>query len=305
MKRIIFLLAGFAFLPFVNQSQTVADYDGNIYDTVVIGPHSWLKQNLRVTHYNDGTPIPNVTDSAQWENLATGARCYYQNDSLAIDSVYGPLYNWYAANNSVNICPSGWHVSSNAEWQETEAYLGSLYIAGGKMKESGNLHWLSPNTGATNSTGYTGLPGGARLPASGYQFLHENGVWWTSTTYNPASAWGVYMYYLSPGTEHDPWPKKAGLSIRCIKDVETGLKEDDPGNSIRIYPNPATSMITVENPSVQNTDFIIYDLVGKPVLQKKLTKNKTVEDISSFPSGVYFIIINTEKGFVSQKLIKK
>jgi hypothetical protein len=115
------------------QAQTVTDYDGNVYDTVVIGNQVWLKQNLKTTHDNTGTLIPNVADSAAWANLSSWGRCYYNNDSAAYDSVYGPLYNWYVANNS-NVCPLGWHVASNAEWQAAETFLGGANVAGGKMK---------------------------------------------------------------------------------------------------------------------------------------------------------------------------
>ncbi len=218
MKRIILLLAGFAFLTIKNQAQTVIDYDGNVYDTVIIGSQVWMKQNLKVVHYNNGIPIPNVPNSTAWANLTTGARCYYNNDSVANDSVYGPLYNWYSAHDP-NICPAGWHISTNAEWQTAETYLGGVFIAGGKMKEADTLHWFSPNTGANNSSGFTGLPGGFRDPASDFQYIGENGLWWTTTVYTTSTAWSTYLWYLFTGVDHNPTPKKYGLSLRCVKDI--------------------------------------------------------------------------------------
>ena len=169
-------MIGIGFLPLKNQSQPVTDYDGNVYDTVIIGSLTWLKQNLKVTHYNNGVTIPNVTGNVEWASLTTGGRCYYDNDSVANDSVYGVLYNWYAVSDPGQICPSGWHVSTNAEWNTTEAYLGGTGIAGGKMKEAGTAHWLSPNTGATNSSGFTDLPGNMRDPAQNFRTIHENGL---------------------------------------------------------------------------------------------------------------------------------
>ena len=115
------LFAGLVFIAFINNAQTVTDYDGNVYDTVVIGTQVWLKQNLRTTHFDDGTFIPLVTDSAEWTRIESGARCYYYNDSTAYDTVYGALYNGYVINDISNICPAGWHVSTDEEWQGAES----------------------------------------------------------------------------------------------------------------------------------------------------------------------------------------
>ncbi len=163
MEKALFLLVILALLSCRNQAQVVWDYDGNAYDTVMIGTQVWLKENLRVTHYNNGDLIPNITGNTEWAATATGARCYYNNDSASYDPVYGVLYNWYAVSDSRHLCPAGWHVSGNAEWQAAENYLGGDVIAGGKMKEEGTLHWLSPNTGATNASRFTGLPGGCAI----------------------------------------------------------------------------------------------------------------------------------------------
>jgi len=193
MKTIIILLAVLVSFVLRTQGQTVTDYDGNVYDTVVIGNQVWLKQNLRTTHDNTGFLIPNVADSTAWANLSSWGRCYYNNDSSAYDSVYGPLYNWYVADNP-DVCPVGWHVASNAEWQAAETFLGGAMVAGGKMKEADTIHWAGPNTSATNSSGFTGLPGGGRTNTGNFQFIRENGLWWTSTSYNSSNAWGLYMW---------------------------------------------------------------------------------------------------------------
>lgn len=305
MKKVILILIGLAFLSFENQSQTVTDYDGNVYDTVMIGTQAWLKENLKVTHYNNGDPIPNVTANTAWAALLTGARCYYNNDSVAYDSVYGPLYNWYAVNDANNLCPSGWHVSTNAEWQTAETYLGGSYIAGGKMKEAATLHWLSPNTGATNSTGFTGLPGGMRDPANNFQYIRENGLWWTPTAYNSSMAWSTYMWYLFAGVDHNPGTKKYGFSVRCVKDVSTGMGDiNSPGN-FKLYPNPSTDLVTIECTENQNVVVLVYNLFGELVMQKSLTAGKNEVDIRSLPKGAYILKSNSERGTMQLKMIKE
>jgi uncharacterized protein (TIGR02145 family) len=304
MKKTILLLIGLAFLTVNNHAQTVTDYDGNVYDTVMIGTQSWLKENLKVTHYNNGVPIPNVIANTAWASLTTGARCYYNNDSLAYDSVYGPLYNWYAVNNANNLCPSGWHVSTNAEWQTAESYLGGSNNAGGKMKEAGILHWTSPNTGATNSTGFTGLPGGMRDPINNtFSFIHENGVWWTATV-SGSYAWSTYMWYLFAGIDHNPTPKNYGLSVRCVKNVTTGLGDKNYPGKFKLYPNPSKDRVTIEYTQYQNANIFIYNLLGNLIMQKVLTTGKSEIDISFLPKGAYILKISGDMGSIQEKLIK-
>ena len=306
MKRTLLILAGLAFFTIKNQSQTVADADGNLYDTVVIGTQVWLKENLRTTHYNNGDPIPNVTASGAWAGLTSGARCYYDNDSVSNDSVYGPLYNWYAATDTRNLCPSGWRISSNAEWTAAETFLGGNTVAGGQMKEAGTLHWLNPNTGATNSSGFTGLPGGMRDPLNNnFRTIGENGLWWTSTAYNGSMAWSTYMWNQFAGVDHNPGSKKYGFSIRCMKDVATGLGNNDSPGKIRIYPNPSAGKITIEPGSCKDSHLLVYNIFGKIVVQKELTGNSNLLDISDLPRGVYLLAITGERWTMQQKIIKE
>jgi uncharacterized protein (TIGR02145 family) len=306
MKRKVFLFAGLAFLIIGIQAQTVMDYDGNLYDTVVIGTQAWFKQNLKVTHYNNGTPIPLVIDTVTWAGLTTGARCYYANDSSSYDSIYGPLYNWHAVNDSNSICPEGWRVSSIPDWQAAESSLGGFDVAGGAMKESGTLHWASPNTGATNSSGFTGLPGGMRDPVqNNFRTLTENGLWWTTTAYNSSAAWSVYMWYLNTGIDHNPTPKTLGLSIRCVKDVATGTGNKLLPRKIKIYPVPAENRITIEYYTEQNQELRVFDLYGKMVLCHELTKQINQIDISALKNGIYILMIDDDQGPVLQKLVKK
>ncbi|MCX6834968.1 MAG: thrombospondin type 3 repeat-containing protein, partial [candidate division Zixibacteria bacterium] len=196
---------------------TVTDIDGNVYRTVTIGNQVWMAENLKVTHYRNGDAILNVTDSAGWIGLTTGAYCNYNND---IDNVatYGRLYNWYAASDIRNIAPEGWHVPNDIEWQTLVNYLGGDAIAGWKMKESGTAHWLPPNTGATNEYGFTALPGGYRGWYGIFADLGNYATFWTSTVISSTYAWYRSVSYDNPEVSHYDSKKHYGFSLRCVKD---------------------------------------------------------------------------------------
>lgn len=306
MKKLT-LQSGLLFLFFssVCQCQTVTDYDGNVYDTIVIGTQSWLKQNLRVTHYNDGVPIPQITDSATWATLNTGARCYYDNDSSAMDSVYGVLYNWYAVASSKKICPAGWQVPTHGDWNLVENFLGGAGLAGGKMKEAGFLHWLSPNTGATNSTGFTGLPGGARGLAIDYQYIFEFGLWWTYSSYNASLAWSRYFWNMNTGSDANPVQKNAGLSVRCIKGINIGMGEINKNDQVHIYPNPANSSINIQYPVSCGSNLKIFNLPGEKLIEITLSGDINTIDISALAKGLYIISITSNDRNSQQILIKE
>lgn len=197
--------------------ETVTDFDGNIYHVVTIGTQDWLVENLKVTHYRTGDAIPNVTGNTQWGNLTTGAYCDYDN-SVANGTTYGRLYNWFAVNDSRKIAPTGWHVSSDAEWTVLTTYLGGEVIAGGKLKEKGTTHWKSPNLGATNESGFTGLPGGGRTYSGPFDYIIWGGAWWTSTSENVDDAWIRYLDYNTIDVYRYVDGKLYGRSVRCVRD---------------------------------------------------------------------------------------
>lgn len=200
---------------------TVTDVDGNVYPTVTIGTQEWMAENLRTTSYKDGTPIPYVTDSAAWVNDSGGAYTWYNNDAPTYKSVYGALYNWYAVN-TAKVCPAGWHMPTDAEWTVLSVYLGGDAAAGGELKETGLQHWEDPNEGATNSSGFTALPGGSRYyKNASFNRIRIDGYWWSATEYasNTDNAWSRkisnFSTYLYQNFDYD---KNWGLSIRCVKD---------------------------------------------------------------------------------------
>jgi len=197
---------------------TVSDIDGNVYHTVIIGNQTWMLENLRTTKYNDGTSIPLVTDSTEWKNLTTPGYCWYNNEGATFKNEYGGLYNWYSVKTG-KLAPSGWHVATMDDWYTLFIYLGGSPVVGGKMKETGTLHWTSPNTGASNSSGFTALPGGCRLTNGIFDYIGKNGYWWSTTdiTIGQGWSWGL-AYNRVESSWTGAYFKTGGLSVRCLKD---------------------------------------------------------------------------------------
>jgi uncharacterized protein (TIGR02145 family) len=194
---------------------TVTDIDGNVYPVVTIGTQTWMAENLKTTKYRNGTPIPNVSDSVQWAALTTDAYCNFNNDPNTV-AVYGRYYNWYAVTDSNNIAPLGWHVPTDAEWTTLVTYLGSG--GGGKLKSTGTTYWDSPNTSATNSTGFSGLPAGDRSYNGLFHYLGMYGCWWCTTEYSATDGLEYVVEYNSSGITRLAYSKGLGLSVRCVKD---------------------------------------------------------------------------------------
>jgi uncharacterized protein (TIGR02145 family) len=197
----------------------ITDVDGNTYSTVIIGTQTWMNENLKTTKFNDGSAMLPVTDYSAWVGLTTPAYCWYNNDASTNKDTYGALYNWYSVNTG-KLCPIGWHVPNINELTTLIAYLGGENVAGGKLKETGTIHWHSPNTGATNSTGFTALPGGYRTSSSLTPFgsVGYTGYWWCSTEASFNAAWR-YMLNSDAGTITKISDYKLlGLSVRCLKD---------------------------------------------------------------------------------------
>ena len=214
---------------------TVTDIDGNTYQSVTNCGLTFTKTNLNVSKYSDGTLIPQVTDPTQWANLTTGAWCYY-NNTTANGATYGRLYNWYAvvgiydAASAVNpalrkkLAPTGWHVPTDAEWSSLINCLdpnadggNNFNIAGGKMKSTSTL-WQSPNTDATNASGFTGLPGGYRYDDGTFGSIGDGGIWWSSSENGSPSAWDRSLGYYNGDAGRYDYGKRNGFSVRFLRD---------------------------------------------------------------------------------------
>jgi len=189
--------------------------DGNVYTTVQIGTQCWMKQNLNI-----GTRIDGIGEQT---NNGTIEKYCYDNIESNCD-VYGGLYQWdemmhYSVTPGVQgICPTNWHLPTDAEWTEFTTYLGGGSVAGGKMKETGTTHWASPNTGATNSSGFTGLPAGRRYSGGYFNYLGYYARLWSSTEFNGSYAWYRYLDYGNSYVNRYYDSKVYGFSVRCIKD---------------------------------------------------------------------------------------
>jgi uncharacterized protein (TIGR02145 family) len=197
---------------------SMTDPDGNVYTSVTIGTQVWMVENLKTTKYKDGTAIPLVTDNSLWAGLTTPAYCWFNNYEATYKSTYGAIYNWYTAN-SGKLCPAGWHVPKDNEWMILSDYLGGGYVAGGKLKESGTAHWISPNTGATNQTGFTGIP--TELRAYNGEFYHQVGelsYWWSTTEYDVETAYLRELSCAYSDLFSSNLSKNTGIAVRCVKD---------------------------------------------------------------------------------------
>ncbi|MCX6267925.1 MAG: T9SS type A sorting domain-containing protein [Bacteroidetes bacterium] len=191
------------------------DYDNNSYTIVQIDDQWWMAENLKATKYNTGDDIPEVTGQSNWMGQSSGAYCYFDNDpNNAL--VYGCLYNWYAATDYRNPCPANWHVPSDDEWILLTSFLGGEAIAGGKMKETGIVHWFSPNTGATNESGFTVIAGGNRSYGN-FDAMGYGGSFWSTTPFDDVFAWNRDIFYYTTAANRHGTDKKSGLSLRCVK----------------------------------------------------------------------------------------
>ncbi|MBU0476303.1 MAG: T9SS type A sorting domain-containing protein [Bacteroidetes bacterium] len=297
----------------IEEASLVTDYDGNKYKTVKIGNQTWMAENLRSTHYSDGTPISYYN---------------YNNDSNNVP-IYGRLYSWAAAmknhlssktnpSNVQGIAPVGWHLPSKAEWQELATYLGGTNIAGGKMKEVGNLHWLSPNTGATNESGFASLPAGMFAFWQEFQWKDSLCAFITSTDQSvpnhPAVA-GIQLSYDNEEMHIGEFHPDDALSVRCVKDNVTIDVKDEQSNPtgynlFQNYPNPfnPSTKIKYELKTQSNVKLNITNILGENVFNavdeiKEAGVYEYNFNAANLSSGIYFYQLNAGNFHEIKKMI--
>jgi uncharacterized protein (TIGR02145 family) len=212
---------------------TVTDIDGNVYNVVQIGNQCWMKENMKTTKYRNGDSIPTNLSNSSWSATTSGAYAIY-NSAVVNDSIYGKLYNWYAVADPAGLCPTGWHVPGVGEWNElvkfldpgadtTSNFVYQSQIAGGFMKATGTVQagtglWEDPNFGATNSSGFSGLPGGFRNYDGTFKSLGLVGYWWSSTQDSSTNAGGRGLHNNNAYVYRANYGKGAGFSVRCVRD---------------------------------------------------------------------------------------
>ncbi len=201
----------------------IQDIDGNSYKTVILGTQQWMAENLKVSKFNDGTLIPNITDPLQWYDLTTPSWCYY-NDDISYNADLGKLYNLYSIkielNGNKNVCPTGWHVPSAGDWDVLTEYLGGESGIGIKLKEKGTQHWMYMDNSITNSSLFSARAAGDRANRiNAFLGLKESASWWSTTEEDYSPGW-YKRYRLSSynnNSELGGVPKDVALSVRCIK----------------------------------------------------------------------------------------
>ena len=264
-------------------AQQVTDIDGNVYNTVTIGAQTWMAKNLAVTHFRDGTNIPNVTNNTDWGNLISSGYCWYNNDFSTYKDTYGALYNWYSCNTG-NLCPTGWHFPSSAEWAILTTYLGGDSIAGGKLKETGTTHWTTPNIGATNETGFTALPAGGRDWYGGFSFINTNGYWWTSSELDANSAYFKHMVNNLSSVGNLSNSKQLGFSVRCLSN---GLTATINGTTT-VCQNAATPIITFTGANGTAPYTFTYTInSGSNQIVTTTSGNSVTVSVSTGTAGTY------------------
>ncbi|MCX6257927.1 MAG: fibrobacter succinogenes major paralogous domain-containing protein [Bacteroidia bacterium] len=283
----------------------LTDYDGNTYNTVQIGSQCWIKENLATTHYSDGTSLVDGTNAITGDYTTKYWFVYDNNPSNK--AIYGLLYTWAAVMNGSTssnsnpsgiqgVCPTGWHVPGEAEWTQLTNFFGGGSIAGGKLKEAGINHWVSPNTGATNESGFTALPGGYRDLNGTFYYVGDYGYWWSSTEYDATSAWNRYLLYNSSGVDGYYGSSKAsGFSVRCLRDnfTQVSLPSVTTSNITDITQTNATGggEITNDGGATITVRGVCWNNTGDPTTSDSHTTGGTGTGI--FTSSITGLSANT------------
>ncbi len=306
MKRNLLFGTMIALLAFASHSQTVTDIDGNTYNTVTIGTQTWMKENLKTTHFNNGVEIATTSTGAS-NDPASVYQWPYEEDPANID-IYGRLYTWYVVDHENNVCPADWHVPSDSEWTELSNYLGGEAVAGTKMKEEGTTHWSVTDAAVDNSSGFTGLPGGFRGNTNAFNNISSMANFWSSTPFGSESFPRGNTFNLQSGSNAlspSVAVGQCGLSVRCVKDLLAGTADLFPEDKLRVFPNPATDQVKVSFEGIETLQMSIYDVAGALVFQQQLTNPTNLIDIEFLPQGIFIIKLAGGDLHVQRKLVKE
>jgi uncharacterized protein (TIGR02145 family) len=303
MKKNVLLISLYLLVTTTAFSQTVTDVDGNTYNTISIGNQVWIAENLKTKKFNNQDPIPLVIDSTLWSSQTQAAYCYYQEDEI-LASEYGNLYNWYVVNDTRNVCPAGYHVPAIAEWESLINFLGGETVAGGKLKEAGFSHWLSPNTGATNSSGFNLLPSGWRAPNNGsYENLMYMAYQWSSSSVDALNSSVLLAGYDSEAAYTSDSHILTGLPIRCVQDENSSHIDNLDHSFLFIFPNPANDILNIQGMKNAYHTVKLLDLNGKLIMRGNIENDMFRFNVSNIPSGSYVIELYGEAEIHHEKMI--
>ena len=281
---------------------TVTDIDGNVYKTVKIGEQVWMAENLKTTKYCNGDLI-GTTDPVTLDISGETAPKYqwaFPDLPGSVNNVatYGRLYTWYAVSDPRNVCPCGWHVPTYNELVTLQTFLGGVSVAGGKLKESGTTHWRSPNTGATNESGFTALPGGGRVSSRGGHFINLwiNGSWWSSSEKTPTiDAYDFGLSYVSTNMNISYLGERYGLSVRCLQGEPPELPVVTTGEVSSITQTTAASggNVISEGSSPVTSRGVCFSTNPNPITLDP-TKTEDGTGSGSFSSSITGLAANTQ-----------
>ncbi len=307
MKNRLYFIAILSLISLKSNAQTITDIDGNSYNTVTIGTQTWMQENLRTTRFNNGVEI--MTTSLPVSNDTTALYQWAYNEDTNNISEYGRLYTWNITNSNHNVCPVGWKVPDNSDWETLRDFLGGEWIAGGKMKETGTTHWVVTDSTVNNSSGFTGLGSGFRGNPLGFNHLGQRGFFWSST---PAGIVGNfprgYVYSLTAPDNtflYSVAVAQNGNAIRCIEGVKTSTEHSSFQNDIQIFPNPAKDRMIISFEATGNYHLSIYDMMGNTLYEQELVDKINDLDIAFLPKGTYLIQLIAKHHIASYKFIKQ
>ena len=297
---VIFLaLTGLAYGPVWSQSDSISDSEGNVYKTVAIGTQWWMAENLKVTQFANGDPIPHLTNASEWASTEEGAYCYYGNSTQFAES-YGNLYNWYTVEDDRGLCPADWHVATDEDWMIMEMHLG--------MSEEEALRmtaWRGTDEGSklkdesfegNNSSGFTALATGYRDPAGVFKAMGTDNDYWTSTPYdNKGTIEGVLHGFLNSqsSTVRNFHVPGYGFCIRCVRDNAVQVKNQISLPGSIVFPNPSGDQLFVKN--ANGNHLTIRNLTGQTVLTESVTSADHQVDMSKLAEGTYLVSISTQE----------
>jgi uncharacterized protein (TIGR02145 family) len=303
MKREITLFLFFLMMLGTGLWGQVADIDGNQYPTVIIGQQEWMMENLRTSRLGDGTPIPQITSNSAWFGADGLAMCWYNNDSATHHWPYGRLYNGYVAE-APGICPAGWMMPTPTDWDLMINNLGGATVAGGKLKDTGFVYWEPPNTGATNSSGFTALPSGFRSHLDGtFNYKGQRAGWFVLQPGGGLSFRFVSWSMESSGS--GPVTTSMGLGIRCFRYTVSSGEVQKITPEINLYPIPASDRVYLDLGMIpeQTTSIRINDISGRTVLLTTLNHQINTLNISHLPAGIYMTEVLTNNTITFRKKI--